>query len=139
MANGYISDAFADLIVKAILTRNVSILPTSYFFGLTLEVPTDQNGTGLVSPDALEYNLIEVVAEDASWISSGVGSRMMVTNIDVVYNQAVTDWGEIKGYTIYDSAEALTLLGFGFTVPYTITAGMIARLPAGLIEVSLLT
>lgn len=137
MAIGHISDAFADMIVKAVLTRDASGLPASYFFGATLELPTDQNGSGLVVPTPLEYGRVEVVAENASWISSGVGSRMMVSNIDVIFAQAVTDWGNLKGYTIYDSLTNGVFLGYGILNPYIILAGTRARLPAGLIVVDL--
>ncbi len=103
MASGHVSDAFADIIVNAILTRDISAIPTSYFFGLTLELPSDRNGTGLVVPTPAEYARVEVVAENASWVSAGVGSRTMFTNVDIVYPEAVTEWGNIRGYTIYDS------------------------------------
>jgi hypothetical protein len=137
VVGGYVSDAFADIIVEAVLTRDVSNIPTSYFFGLTLELPTDQNGTGLEAPTPDEYARVEVVAEDASWVSSGVGSRMMVTDIDILYATAVTDWGNIKGYTIYDSLVDGVYLGYGVINPYIITAGMTPRLPAGLVAVRL--
>lgn len=137
MATGRISDAFADIIVNAILTRDITDLPTSYFFGLTLELPTDQNGSGLVEPIPTEYARVEVVAENASWISSGVGSRSMVSDIDVIYETAITDWGNQKGYTIYDSLTDGVFLGYGIINPYIITAGMRARLPAGLIAFAL--
>lgn len=137
MANGHVSDAFADLIIRAVLTRNVSILPASYFIGLTLELPTDQNGTGLVPPAVLEYGRIEVVAEDSSWISSGVGSRTMVSNIDVIFAQAITDWGNLRGYTIHDTLTDGLFLGYGIINPYVLLAGTRPRLPAELIAVAL--
>jgi hypothetical protein len=137
MAGAYVSDAFADIIVNAVLTRDVSAIPTSYFFGLTLEVPTDQNGSGLVVPTPAEYARIEVTAESTSWNSAGVGSRVMVTEVDIVWEEAVTDWGNIKGYTIYDSLTDGVYLGYGLILPYIISAGMTARLPAGSVAVRL--
>lgn len=137
MAGGHVSDAFADIIVNAILTRNLSAVPSSYFFGLTLALPTDQNGSGLVAPTPSEYGRVEVVASNTSWVSSGVGSRMMVSNVDVVYNVVVTDWGNVQGYTIYDSLTNGVFLGYGLLNPYMISVGMKARLPAGLIAVTL--
>lgn len=133
-----VSDAFSDIILKAILTRDISVIPTSYFIGLTLELPTDNNGTGIVPPDAPEYTRIEVVSEDTSWESSGVGSRMMVSDVDVIYEQAASDWGNIKGYTVYDSLNDGVFLGYGVLNPSIILAGTRARLPAGLIAVALL-
>lgn len=137
MAAGHISDAFADIIVDAVLTRDITNLPSSYFFGLTLELPTDSNGTGLVPPTPAEYSRVEVVAQNASWASSGVGSRMMVSNVDIVFPVAVSDWGNIKGYTIYDSLTDGLFLGYGTFSPYVISSNMRARLPAGLVAVSL--
>lgn len=137
MASGHVSDAFADIIVNAILTRDISAIPTSYFFGLTLELPTNQNGTGLVVPTPAEYARVEVVAENTSWVSAGVGSRTMFSEIDLVYNKAVTDWGNVRGYTIYSALTGGIFLGYGIINPYIISAGMTARLPAGLISVTL--
>lgn len=136
MATGQISDAFADIIANAILTRNITALPTSYFVGLTLELPTDQNGTGLIPPIPAEYSRQEVIAASASWASSGVGSRMMVSDVDVIFALAVTDWGNLRGYTIHDSLTGGVFLGYGIINPYVILAGTIARLPAGLIAVA---
>lgn len=137
MAGGRVSDAFADIIVDAIFTRNISVIPTSYFFGLTLELPSDQNGTGLVIPTPAEYSRVEVVAANTSWVSAGVGSRTMFSAVDVVYPTSLTDWGNIRGYTIYDSLIDGVFLGYGIINPYIISAGMTARLPAGLISVAL--
>lgn len=137
MAGGYVSDAFADIIVNSVLTGDVTNIPASYFFGLTRELPSDQNGTGLVIPTPAEYARVEVVVQSASWISAGVGSRMMVTAVDIIYPQALTDWGNIKGYTIYNSLTDGVFLGYGLINPYIITAGMTARLPAGSVAVRL--
>lgn len=138
MAIGQISDAFADIILTAILERDVSVIPTSYFIGLTLELPTDNNGTGIEAPTPGEYARVEVVATNTSWVSSGVGSRMKVSDVDVIFEQAVTDWGNIKGYTVYDALTGGVFLGYGILNPYIILAGTRARLPAGLIEFALL-
>lgn len=137
MAGGRVSDAFADIIVNAILTRDVSAIPRSYFFGLTLELPSDQNGTGLVVPTSAEYSRVEVVANNTSWNSAGVGSRTMVTEVDIIYPLAVTNWGNLKGYTIYDSSVGGLFLGYGLINPYIITAGMTPRLRAGSVAVRL--
>ena len=137
MANGCVSDTFADMIVNAILERNVSAIPTSYFFGLTLDLPTDKNGTGLIAPTPVEYSRVEVVAQNTSWISAGVGSRTMLSNVDILYEQAITDWGNVKGYTIYNALTNGIFLGYGVINPYTIRAGTRARLPAGLITIAL--
>jgi len=137
MAGGYVSDAFADIIVEAILTCDVTKVPKSYFFGLTLELPSDQNGTGLVDPTPTEYERVEVLAESISWKSVGVGSRTMVTGLDIVFPQAVTDWGNIKGYTLHDSLTEGMFLGYGAIVPYIISAGLTARLPAGSVALRL--
>ena len=137
MAGGYVSDAFADIIVNAILTRDVSSIPTSYFFGLTLAVPTNQNGSGLVAPTPAEYARVEVPAQGASWNSAGVGSRMMVSEVPIAYPTAVTAWGEVKGYTIYSALTGGVFLGYGLIVPLNITAGMTARLPAGSVAMKL--
>lgn len=135
MANGHISDLFADKIAKAILTRDITQIPTSYFIGVTLELPSDANGTGLVVPTAPEYARVEVVAQNASWASLGVGSRGMQINVDVTFAVATVSWGELRGYTMYDQAGVF--LAYGITQPYTILTGTQVVLPAGLIQVSL--
>jgi hypothetical protein len=134
MANGYLSDYFADLLIRAWLTHDVSALPYGYDIGLTLELPSDQNGTGIVIPEQPEYNTVRVNADSSSWISMGSGSRSMEIAVDVVYETASEDWGEINGYTFSDQG---IFLGFGITNPYTILADMKARLPAGTVILSL--
>lgn len=137
MALSNISDAFADLLLEAWLTRDLTDLPTSYFVGLTLALPTDQNGLGLLEPTNDEFERIEVVAESASWLSMGVGSRSSTLNFDLLYSMAITDWGQILGYTIYDSLTDGLFLGYGITNPLTILSGMRAQLPAGSIVITL--
>jgi len=137
MANGYLSDYFADLLIRAWLTRDSSILPYSFGIGLTLELPSDRNGTGLITPEPIEYNRVEIYADSNSWISMGVGSRSMETNIDLIFESASEDYGEINGYTIYDSLNDGNFLGYGITNPYTILAGMKPRLPAGTVILSI--
>jgi hypothetical protein len=137
MANGYLSNAFADIILAATLTRDVADLPLSYWVGLTLALPIDGDGTGIEVPDAAEYARVEVVGEVASWLSMGVGSRAMETAVDVVFATSITDWGQILGYTLHDAAVDGVYLGFGITNPYLLTAGMTARLPAGTIVISM--
>lgn len=137
MVGAYVSDAFSDIIVNAILTRDISYMPLSYFFGLTLEIPSDQNGTGLVVPTPAEYARVEVIANGTSWISAGVGSRTMFSSVDIVYPKAVTDWGNIKGYTLYDSFVGGIFLGYGLINPYIITAGMTPRLRAGSVAIKI--
>lgn len=137
MISGNISDAFADIILNAILTRNLLSIPTSYFFGLTLELPIDTKGTGLLAPSPAEYSRVEVPAINTSWVSAGDGSRTMFTKVDVTYAKASTEWGNIKGYTIYSARVGGLYLGYGITNPYIISAGMTPRLPAGLISVKL--
>ncbi len=137
MANGHVSNTFADNLVKVWLTRDITFLPTNYFIGLTTVLPTDQNGSGLLAPTASEYARIQVAASSASWVSLGVGSRAMQLNVELLYSQAVTDWGEIRGYTIYDALTAGTYLGYGVVNPVTIRAAMKARLPAGSVVITL--
>lgn len=137
MTGGRVSDDFADIIVEAIFTRDLSRVPTSLFFGLSLELPTDQNGTDLVEPTPAEYSRVEVAMTDISWISAGVGSRMMTTDIDITYEMAVVDWGEVHAYPFYDALTDGIFLGYGLLNPYTILAGMIPRLPAGSVSVTL--
>jgi len=135
MANGHLSDYFADILIQAWLTRDVSLLPTIYYVGLTLELPIDNNGTGLVPPEAAEFARKPIPAEDTFWVSMGVGSRAMETAFDTTFDVAVIDWGEINGYTLYDSLIDGNFLGYGITNPFTILAGMSARLPAGAIVI----
>jgi len=137
MAGGRVSDAFADMIVKALVTRDVSVLPSSYFFGLTLELPSDDNGTGLVAPTPDEYLRVEVLADDTSWVSSGVGSRMMVNDVSISFPLALIDWGNVVGYTMYDSLVDGVFLGYGLLNPYIITAGLRPVLPAGTVAIRL--
>lgn len=136
MANGHLSDLFADLLIEAWLTRDVSLLPSTYYIGLTLELPTDANGTGLVAPEAAEYARVPLMADVASWASLGVGSRAMETTFDTTFEVAMVDWGQINGYTLYDSAVDGVFLGYGITNPFTVLAGMSARLPAGAIVIA---
>lgn len=131
-----LSDAFSDLLLKAWLTRDVTVLPTNYFVGLTLSYPTDQNGTGLEAPAAPEFARIQVPANSASWESLGAGSRLMTLVPELLYSQAVTDWGTVLGYTLYDSLVDGMFLGFGETNPFPITAGLTARIPARSIVVA---
>lgn len=135
MANGHVSDAFADILLAAWLTRDISLLPTSYWVDLTMILPSDNNGTGLVSPTGCAR--IELVAEGASWESMGAGSRSMETVVDVLFDIADVDWGQILGYSLYDDPVSGLFLGYGVTNPYTILAGMRPRIPAGLIVISL--
>lgn len=137
MAGGYVSDAFADIILTAVLKRDISVIPTNYFFGLTLVLPSDKNGTGLVAPTPAEYSRVSVTAATASWVSAGVGSRTMFSNVAITYPMAVTSWGNVLGYTIYDSLTNGIFLGYGILDPYIISAGLRARLPAGSISVAL--
>lgn len=127
MAVGHISDAFADRIALAILTRSLTPLPLSYFVGLTLALPTDQNGSGLLAPSAAEYGRLEVVAEAASWTTLGDGSRTMSLSLNLIWALAITDWGQILGYTLYDdltSIEVSSYLAYGVLNPYIILAEM---------------
>ena len=135
MATGHISDAFADILLKAWLTRDISLLPSSYWVDLTMALPSDNAGLGLISPTGCSR--IELVANNSSWASMGAGSRSMDTIVDVLFNIAVVDWGQILGYTLYDGPVSGLFLGYGVTNPYTILAGMRPRLPAGLITVTL--
>lgn len=137
MADGRITDAFADKLVKAWFNRSVTGLPTSYYIGLATTLPTDQNGTGLVVPSNAEFARIGASANTTNWVSMGVGSRQMSLNIDLLYATAVTDWGEIVGYTMHDTLTAGTFLGYGVTNPFTILAGMRARLPAGSVTIKI--
>jgi hypothetical protein len=135
MANGHVSDLHADSLVRAWLTRDISVLPTSYWVDLTQELPSDENGTGLISPTGCSR--VELVLESDSWVSMGAGSRSMETAVDVLFDAADVDWNQILGYTLYDDPVSGLFLGYGLTNPYTILAGMRARLPAGLIVISL--
>lgn len=135
MANGHISNVFADILLKTWLTRDISLLPSSYWVDLTMALPSDNAGLGLISPTGCRR--IELVANNASWASMGAGSRSMESAIDVLFDIAVVDWGQILGYTLYDDPVSGQFLGYGVTNPYTILAGMRARLPAGLIVISL--
>lgn len=136
MANGHLSDLFADILLQSWLTRDISLLPTEYYVGLTLDLPTDNNGTGLLVPDSEEYTRVLLPAESASWVSLGVGSRSMETAVPIMFEKALTDWGELNGYTLYDSLVDGMFLGYGIITPYTILTGMIARLPIGAIIIT---
>lgn len=131
MANGCLSDAFADTVLLAVLTGDTSGLPASFWIGLTLVLPTDEDGTGIEPPDAVEYGPVEMVCEAGTWISMGEGSRSMESDVDVEFATAATDWGQILGYTFHDAETDGVYLGFGVVNPFIITAGMRARLPAG--------
>lgn len=131
-----ISDAFSDILLKAWLSRNVSELPSNYYVGLTLAVPTDQNGSGILEPPNEEYSRLRVPAQSSSWESLGPGSRLMTLRLDLVYPQAFTDWGEILGYTLHDALTGGNFLGYGVTNPVTITSGMRAHLPPGSLVVA---
>ena len=133
MANGYLSDAFADSLLAAWLTGTA--LPASYFVGLTLALSTDNTGTGIEIPDAGEYARVEIGANAGSWTSMGAGSRSIESAVDLAFPTAVTDWGQILGYTLHDPSS--NYVGFGILNPYTITAGMVARLLAGTIVITL--
>jgi hypothetical protein len=134
MANGHISDSFADTILSAVFTLSWN-LPYGCYIGLTLELPSDANGTGIVAPTASEYAQVWLPFDSSSWASMGVGSRSMETVVDTVFATAVEDWGQILGYTIHDPYGVY--LGYGIVNPYTITPGMTARLPAGLIVITM--
>lgn len=140
MANGHISDGFADRIALAMLTRSLTPLPSSYFIGLTLALPTDGVGTGLLAPTPVEYGRLEVVAIGASWTTLGVGSRTMSLSLDLLWALAVTDWGQILGYTLYDDLTSVleaNYLGYGVLNPYTILAGMTPNILPDTITVAL--
>jgi hypothetical protein len=137
MANGYLSDAFSDLILDAIFSGNTASLPTSFWVGLTIALPTDGDGTGIEPPDALEYGRVELVCEEASWDSMGEGSRSIETAVNIDFAVAETDWGQILGYTLYDAEVDGVYLGFGIVNPYIVFAGLKPRLPAGTIVVTL--
>jgi hypothetical protein len=139
MANGYLSDAFADLVLAAIFAGDTATLPLSLWVGLTLALPTDGEGTGIEAPVAAEYGRVELVCEAASWNSMGVGSRSIETFIAIEFATAVTNWGLILGYTLHDAEIDGVYLGFGITNPQTVFAGLKARLPAGTIVGSLPT
>ena len=134
MANGYLSATFADTLLLAWLTHSVD-LPGEYFVGLTLALPTDDEGTGIEIPDAIEYARAVIPADADSWASMGEGSRSMESSVTVAFPTAETDWGQILGYTLHDQYE--NYVGFGILNPYTITVGMTPRLPAGTIVISL--
>jgi hypothetical protein len=135
MANGHISDIFADNILAGVFTANWN-LPQGCNVGLTLELPSDVNGTGIVVPDAPEYGPVWMPFDDYStWASMGAGSRSIESAIDVVFEPATVDWGQILGYTLHDSYGVY--LGYGITNPYLIKTGMTARLPAGLIVITM--
>jgi hypothetical protein len=135
MANGHISDAFADSILSAVFPGQSWNLPYGFNIGLTLDLPSDVNGTGLVAPSAIDYAQVWIPADSGSWGSMGVGSRSMESLTDVVFEQATVDWGQILGYTIYDPYGVY--LGYGITNPYLLKAGMTARLPAGQIVITM--
>lgn len=134
MANGHISDAFADTILSAVLQMSWS-LPYGCNVGLTLELPSDANGTGIVAPTAPEYARVWLPFDYYSWTQMGVGSRAMETAVDTIFETATEDWGQILGYTMHDPYDVY--IGYGIVNPYTITTGMTARLPAGLIVVTM--
>ena len=135
MANGHISDEFADRILAAVLTGDVSGFPSELKVGLTLELPSDANGTGIEVPIAGEYAPVTVPVDVSSWNSMGVGSRSMESAVHVVFAQAEEDWGQILGYTLYDQDDVY--LGYGIINPFIITEGMIPRLPTGLIVITM--
>ncbi|MGV8972722.1 MAG: phage tail fiber protein [Rhodoglobus sp.] len=137
MANGHLSDAFADILLNAWLTKDATALPASMWVGLTLALPTDSNGTGIEIPTAVEYERMELPMVAGSWESMGAGSRSMATAIETAFFPADTDWGQILGYILYDSDIDGTYLGYGILNPYTIRAGMTAKLPAGAIVITL--
>ena len=140
MAVGHISDGFADRIALATFTRSLTPLPSSYFVGLTLALPTDQNGSGLIAPSQTEYDRIEVVAEGPSWTSMGIGSRAISLSLLLLYAKALTDWGEIVGYTLYDDLTSeleINYLGYGVLNPFTIKTDMRAQLRPDTVVVSL--
>ena len=140
MAVGHISDTFADRIAFATFTRSITPLPSSYFVGLTLALPTNQNGSGLIAPTQIEYGRIEVVAAGPSWTSMGAGSRAVSLSLLLLYAKALTDWGQILGFTLYDhltSELADNYLGYGVLNPYTIKTGMRAQIRPDTIVVSL--
>lgn len=127
MANGHISDGFADRIAVAILTRSLTPIPESYFIGLTLALPTDGIGTGIIEPTDALYVRLEVVAESFSWTELGAGSRAMSLSLDLLWDVAAADIGQILGYTLHDDLTSIlaeNYLGYGILNPYTILAGM---------------
>lgn len=136
MANGYLSNAFADAVLAAVFTGDYSGLPANYWVDLTLALPTDGVGTGLV---AAGCGRVQIPADGASWTSMGEGSRSFESAIDVVYPTADEDLGQVLGYTLYDAETDGIYLGFGITNPLIITAGMTPRVPAGLIVITLPT
>lgn len=137
MANGYLSDAFADLVLAAVLAGATGGLPASLWVGLTTVLPTDGEGAGVVEPAAAEYGRVELPCDAGTW--SSMGARSMETAVDVEFAPALTDWGQILGYPLYDAETAGVYLGYGVLAPYIVTAGMRARLPAGLIVVTMPT
>lgn len=133
MANGYLSNAFADTVVAAVFAGDTVSLPSSFWVGLTLALPTDGEGTGLEAPTAAEYARVAIPCDGASWASMGVGSRSIESAVDVDFPIALTEWGLILGYTLYDAVTDGVYLGFGITNPYIVTIGSRLRLPIGTI------
>lgn len=132
---GFLSDSFADDMLMAMFAGDASKLVPEFEVGLSLEIPIDGTGTGLIEPNDPVYERVVLPADPASWSSLGVGSRKIATAVNVTFAKATEDWGQIQCYVLYDSSSRF--LGFGLTKPFTILTDMTPQLSIGTVVIEL--
>ena len=132
---GFISNSWADDWLKIIFNGDTSKILANVKIGLSSELPTDHNGTGLVVPPQAEYAPVTVPITSTYWQSLGVGSRKFANALDISYPAAVTAWANIQCYTLHSMTNVY--LGYGLLTPIDVVAGTIFNLPPGTVVIEI--
>lgn len=123
---------FLNLIAGNVMhSASVSALPSAYYVALSTTVP-DENGDGMTEVTGGGYS--RGVLQDGSVPDNGLVSNLT----DVEYPEAVSAWGTVKAFGIYDASTGGNLLAWDLVQPeQTVVTGNQVRFKPGALKLSL--
>ena len=113
--------------------------PSSFYLALIRTTPPNQyvSGGELDEPDNADYGRVEIPNDGLTWNNSSQ-PQIAVCDIDVLYAQAVTDWGTLLYWALTDSITDGNCYFVGdLEDPLSVVAGDTPMIGAGDLNVSL--
>jgi hypothetical protein len=92
-------------------------------------------GTNFTEVATGAYARVAVTNNATNWPAASAKAKSNDT--DVVFPEATADWGTVTCWGLYDASTAGNLLYWGdLTVNRTITTGIVAKFPAGSLDIT---
>src|SRR4051812_25033778 len=84
--------------------------PATFYFALSITLPSDRNGTGITEPTAADYARIGVTKNTTNFTAAS--GRQLSNTAEILFSAAtLDDWGALIYVPIYTTLTGATCVG----------------------------